>query len=651
MANRITAIIDVVADKATREVKSFRQAVGEADGAVGKMKAAGSSLGTTLRNNSGPALAAAGAAAFKLGQQAVAAASSLEESQNAVQVAFGDSSDAMLSMGETADQTFGLSQRAFNEAAVAMSSFAETVAGEGGDVVATMGDMIGRATDFASVYNLEVEEALQVFQSTLAGQTEPIRRYGKDISAAAVELHALEKGLISNKSEMTEAIKVQARFSLLMEETADTAGDFANTQDSLANQSRVLTAQMEDLQAEIGKHLVPAVADAVQNMNEMLEVANDLGLVDLAAQAREWSQELNVFNPNNRGVQELRTGLDALTNSTEISRDEMERLRDVSERYGEEAPITIAAVDSLRRSNDEAAEATRAATKETELKAYWSDKAADADDEAAEAVEKLGGSTRRSAEQVEDLVDALKAQKDAADDMRTSSLSLADADLDLRNSVAETDASIRSYNTAMKEGTGTALELAQQARDTEGEILAQADAAVELATAQAEANGGTVDAATQTRIYRETLEELQAKVGEGSPLHARLQEHIDRLNAIPGQVSTVLQIREAYASGRAGPGSNSLDGFGGTGTPASSSGPGGASHTGSRRAAGETVEVIPGQVFTPDTAGRVHSPSESARMLGSSTRGAAPNVTIVAQGQTEAEIEAVVYRVMRRLQP
>ena len=142
---------------------------------------------------------------------------------------FGEAADGILALGENASTSFGLSRQEFNAFAVQFSGFTQQIAGAGGDVIGVTEELTTRIADFASVLNLDVAEAAQVFQSSLAGETEPIRRFGYDLSAAAVEAHALATGMISSKSEMTEAIKVQARYSLLMESTSKVAGDFQNT--------------------------------------------------------------------------------------------------------------------------------------------------------------------------------------------------------------------------------------------------------------------------------------------------------------------------------------------------------------------------------------------------------------------------------------
>lgn len=186
------------------------------------------------------------------------AASDLGESVNAMGVVFKGATPALLEIGKTASTSMGLSQRAFNDASVRFSSFAKTVAGDGGDVSTVIRDITQRSSDFASVMNLDVEQAMQVFQSGLAGESEPLRRYGIDVSAAAVQTFAYAEGIAEAGSELTEAQKIQARYGIIMQQTNEMAGDFANTSDSLANQQRILNAEWENSQAVMGQAVVPA---------------------------------------------------------------------------------------------------------------------------------------------------------------------------------------------------------------------------------------------------------------------------------------------------------------------------------------------------------------------------------------------------------
>lgn len=199
----------------------------------------------------------------KVLKDSIGEASDLNESMNAVDVTFGDAAEAVKELGREAATSLGLSNAEFNALAVQFSAFSKTIAGEGGDVAATLDEMTTRASDFASVMNLDVNEAARLFQSGLAGETEPLRKFGIDLSAASVKAYAYANGIAETGAELTEAQKVQARYGSLMEQTGATAGDFVNTSDELANAQRILSAEWKNLQAQIGAKLLPVMKNLV----------------------------------------------------------------------------------------------------------------------------------------------------------------------------------------------------------------------------------------------------------------------------------------------------------------------------------------------------------------------------------------------------
>lgn len=193
----------------------------------------------------------------------ITAASDAGESVNAVRVSYGDAADEVLRLGDNAAKGLGLSSTEFNGIATQFSSFAGTIAGESGNVVGVLDELSGRGADFASVFNLDVNDALGLFQSGLAGETEPLRQYGVDLSAAAVEAYAAANGIGEAGRELTEQEKVQARYGALLEQTSKVQGDFANTSDGLANQQRILGAEFDNVKAQLGQALLPAATAVV----------------------------------------------------------------------------------------------------------------------------------------------------------------------------------------------------------------------------------------------------------------------------------------------------------------------------------------------------------------------------------------------------
>jgi hypothetical protein len=228
-----------------------------------QLEGVGAKAGYAMKKALLPATLALGALAGAA-KSAVNEASDLGESVNAVAVTFGKSSEEILKLSDAAAKSVGLSKKDFNALAVQFSSFATKIAGDSGDVSKVLEKITGRAADFASVMNIDVADAAAKFQSGLAGEAEPLKKFGIDISQAAIETFALANnlGIVTKKGvQLTEAEKVMARYGAIMEQTEKTSGDFANTSDSLANRQRILTAEMTNFKATMGEAVLPAIEE------------------------------------------------------------------------------------------------------------------------------------------------------------------------------------------------------------------------------------------------------------------------------------------------------------------------------------------------------------------------------------------------------
>jgi len=238
----------------------------------GYTKGFGASLGGLKTLIAGAGFAAAGAAAVAFAKSTVTAASDANEAANAVNVTYGKAAKGVAKLAKQSARAMGLSGTEFSALAVRFSSFTDTVAGPGGDSVKVLDKLTTRAADFASVMNIDVAQAAEVFQSGLSGETEPLKRYGIDLSDAAVQAYALSKGIKQGNEKLTEAQKIQARYGLLMEKTQKTQGDFKNTSTGMANAQRILNAEWADSKAKLGTALLPSLGMVTSKLSALLPV-------------------------------------------------------------------------------------------------------------------------------------------------------------------------------------------------------------------------------------------------------------------------------------------------------------------------------------------------------------------------------------------
>lgn len=258
LTERLALLIDAKADGAVRDIRMLAKEAGKTDDASKKLEARGQAIGTAFKVGAG---VVAGAALIKLAQlsgDAIDAAAALGEQQSKTNVVFGDAADKVREFGRDAAESLNLSER---EALSAASTFGQffDAAGMATDAGADMSmAMVKLAADMASFQDADPSEVLENLRSGLSGESEPLRKFGVFLNEGAVAAKAAELGLQGLNGKLTDGEKIQARYAIIMEQTAKQQGDLARTADSLSNRQREAAAQAENASAALGQGLIPA---------------------------------------------------------------------------------------------------------------------------------------------------------------------------------------------------------------------------------------------------------------------------------------------------------------------------------------------------------------------------------------------------------
>ena len=262
-----------------------------------------------------------------MGKKSLSSFSEFQDASDAATIFYGDQVSAIKNFAETAVDAFGMSK---NEAFQLANGLAPLIglftSAENKGLKAA--EVMGRTADMASFFGGTLDEAALAMQSFLSGSsTEPIRRYGVFASEAAVQAKALSMGLIkANVSsvdlaasqtalgraqekvvklardgkagsleytaaldgvalaeqriekllegkapQLTDAMKIQARYAIVMEQTDQAAGNFMDTSDSLANSTRKTKSEFENASIAIGEKLAPKMIIMQEHMLKLLD--------------------------------------------------------------------------------------------------------------------------------------------------------------------------------------------------------------------------------------------------------------------------------------------------------------------------------------------------------------------------------------------
>lgn len=227
------------------------------------------SLGNILRTAAGFSI---GYGLLNFGKQAIQLGSNITEVENVVDVAFGSMSNKAYEFASTATEQYGLSELAAKQYAGTMMAMLNST-GVAQDAAAEMSTTLaGLAGDLASFYNIETDDAFRKLRSAIAGEIEPMRELGVNMSVASLQSYALSQGITESWQSMTQAEQALLRYNYIMTATGQAQGDYQRTIGSFANQWRLLTLNVQHFSATIGQGLIAAVLPAIQAINALFSV-------------------------------------------------------------------------------------------------------------------------------------------------------------------------------------------------------------------------------------------------------------------------------------------------------------------------------------------------------------------------------------------
>lgn len=204
------------------------------------------------------------------GKECIELGSNLSEVQNVVDVTFPSMSAKADEFAQSAAATFGLSETMAKKFTGAFGSMAEAFGFSEEAAYAMSTSLTGLAGDVASFYNITQDEAYTKLKSVFSGETETLKDLGVVMTQTALDAYALANGYGKTTSAMTEAEKVSLRYAFVQDQLANATGDFYRTQDSWANQSRMLSLQAQSAMAAVGQGLISLLRPALVALNRVM---------------------------------------------------------------------------------------------------------------------------------------------------------------------------------------------------------------------------------------------------------------------------------------------------------------------------------------------------------------------------------------------
>lgn len=210
------------------------------------------------------------AAFTKFTKDCLEVGSNVTEVQNVVDTAFKDLSGQADQWASNAMTNFGLSELSAKKYMGVFGQMNDAMGITGKTALDMAENVTGLTGDVASFYNLGTNEAYTKLKSIWTGETETLKDLGVVMTQTNLDQYALNNGFGKTTAKMTEQEKVMLRYQYVTSALSNATGDFVKTQDSWANQTRILSLRFEQLKASLGKGFIALFTPILRGFNNLL---------------------------------------------------------------------------------------------------------------------------------------------------------------------------------------------------------------------------------------------------------------------------------------------------------------------------------------------------------------------------------------------
>lgn len=251
MRKIISVILDLVNASYNRKMKESHDATKgfatKSKAALGSMVAAWGKVAVVV------------GAAYGLYRMILKPAMDAEEAASKFNTIFGANANQITSWADRAATAMNRSSRELQGMAADVMALVSPMAATREAALSMSTGAVQAAEDLGSFNNVPVADALLAIRSGLTGEAEPLKRFGIQLSEAALQEYAFAQGIRKKVSEMSTAEKLQLRYNAILSQMGAAQGDAARTSGSLTNTLKGIQATLADNAVELGSRMVPGL--------------------------------------------------------------------------------------------------------------------------------------------------------------------------------------------------------------------------------------------------------------------------------------------------------------------------------------------------------------------------------------------------------
>jgi hypothetical protein len=193
-------------------------------------------------------------------------------------------------------ENIGLSQSKAAKASTFIGSVLKQSGFAMSDVATETQNLVELGTDLAALYGYDVQEALLGMTALFRGEYDPIEKFGVAMKQQEINSELAARGQDKLQGAARRNAEQTVRLELLYERAADAMGAFTAQSGSLYTEQKKLGATFENMQAQLGAALLPAIVTLNEELRIFIKESTPMLIAAFEAIAAGLEGLVGVFN-------------------------------------------------------------------------------------------------------------------------------------------------------------------------------------------------------------------------------------------------------------------------------------------------------------------------------------------------------------------
>lgn len=276
----------------------------------------------------------------RFGKEAIEVASDLAEVDNVVSKAFGDMRSEMDDLAASSIKNLGMSRLMAYQTGSTFMSMGKAMLDSSEDAKNMALSLTKLTANMASFFNVSQDLASIALKSIYTGETETLKQYGVVMTEVNLKQFAQAQGIKKAYAAMTQSEKVMLRYQYVMSQLSYIGDDFIDTQDSWANQTRILSEQWKEFLGIVGNGLIAVLTPVVKGLNTIVAALIDVGNTISSILS-------SVFGIQMQQMSTTASAAESVAGGYSDAADSMDDYADATTKAGKAAKGALASFDDL----------------------------------------------------------------------------------------------------------------------------------------------------------------------------------------------------------------------------------------------------------------------------------------------------------------